>query len=169
MKAAFYRPCVGIMLFNQDGLVFVGKRRQSMPQDPVDEVYVWQMPQGGIDPHEKPYDAALRELYEETNICSVSLIKEAPDWYSYDVPSTIAGRAWRSRYKGQIQKWFAFRFEGDESEINIHSPAGGQHKPEFDDWRWEPMDALPALIIPFKRQVYLDVIAYFSGVETLKS
>ena len=95
------------------------------------------MPQGGIDPGEDPYAAALRELYEETSVRTVRLLAEAPDWYSYDLPSIVAGRAWRGRYRGQTQRWFAFRFEGEEAEINILQPGGGRHKPEFDEWRWE--------------------------------
>jgi putative (di)nucleoside polyphosphate hydrolase len=152
----FYRPAVGIMLVNPAGLVFVG-RRIDMPAG----LAAWQMPQGGIDPGEDPYQAALRELYEETSVRSVSFLAEAPEWYSYDLPSMVAGRAWRGRYRGQTQKWFAFRFEGDESEINITQPGGGHHKPEFNEWRWEDMHRLPELIIPFKRGVYENVVAAF--------
>ena len=148
-----YRPCVGIFLLNRERQVFVGQR--------LDTPGAWQMPQGGIDPGEEPYEAALRELYEETSVRSVSLLAEAPDWYAYDLPSMVAGRAWRGRYRGQTQKWFAFRFEGDESEINIRQPGGGYHKPEFDEWRWEDMHRLPELIIPFKRPVYEKVVEAF--------
>jgi putative (di)nucleoside polyphosphate hydrolase len=158
--AQVYRPCVGIMLINRQGLVFIGRRRDTT-SDRVAHGYAWQMPQGGIDSGEEPYAAALRELYEETNVRSVSLLAEAPEWYSYDLPGMVAGRAWRGRYRGQTQKWFAFRFEGDDSEIDIRNPASGQHKPEFDEWRWEDMHRLPDLIIPFKRQVYEDVVAAF--------
>jgi len=84
----------------------------------VSDGYAWQMPQGGIDPGEDPYRAALRELYEETNVRSVSLLAEAPDWYAYDLPASVAGRAWKGRYRGQRQRWFAFRFQGPESEID---------------------------------------------------
>lgn len=126
------------------------------------------MPQGGIDPGEEPYAAALRELYEETNVRSVSLLAEAPEWYAYDLPSMVAGRAWKGRYRGQTQKWFAFRFEGDEAEIDIARPGGGRHRPEFDEWRWERMERLPELIIPFKRGVYQSVVGVFRhlAVET---
>ncbi|SCY58456.1 RNA pyrophosphohydrolase [Microvirga guangxiensis] len=154
-----YRSCVGVMLINKQGRVFIGRRHSE--NDQVSDGYAWQMPQGGIDPGEDPYQAALRELYEETSVRSVSLLAEAPDWYSYDLPSMVAGRAWRGRYRGQVQKWFAFRFEGDESEINITQPGGGHHKPEFDEWRWEDMQRLPELIIPFKRGVYENVVAAF--------
>lgn len=159
-----YRYCVGVMLLNRNGQVFIGRRHSSDSHDHVADGYAWQMPQGGIDPGEDPYQAALRELYEETSVRSVSLLAEAPDWYSYDLPSMVAGRAWRGRYRGQTQKWFAFRFEGDESEINIRQPGGGQHKPEFDEWRWDDMHRLPELIIPFKREVYEKVVAAFSSL-----
>lgn len=156
-----YRYCVGVMLLNRDGQVFIGRRHSSDSHDQVSDGYAWQMPQGGIDPGEDPYQAAVRELYEETSVRSVTLLAEAPDWYSYDLPSMVAGRAWRGRYRGQTQRWFAFRFEGDESEINISKPGGGHHKPEFDEWRWEEMRRLPELIIPFKRDVYENVVSAF--------
>jgi putative (di)nucleoside polyphosphate hydrolase len=154
-----YRPCVGIALFNRDGLVFVGRRHASAGPEHVEGPYAWQMPQGGIDPGEDPLAAARRELYEETNASSVSLLAEAPEWYAYDLPRDVAGRAWRGRYSGQTQKWFAFRFEGEDDEIDIASPAG--HKPEFDEWRWERLERLPELIIPFKRGVYESVVEAF--------
>jgi putative (di)nucleoside polyphosphate hydrolase len=157
-----YRPCVGLVLVNPAGLLFIGERR-----GPV--LNAWQMPQGGIDPGEDPYVAALRELYEETNVRSVTLLAEAPEWYAYDLPSVVAGRAWRGRYRGQTQKWFAFRFEGDDSEIDISHPAGGRHKPEFDEWRWETMSRLPELIIPFKRPVYESVVAAFQHLDPARA
>jgi putative (di)nucleoside polyphosphate hydrolase len=160
-----YRPCVGIMLLNRDGRVFVGRRRAESGPDQVSEAYAWQMPQGGIDRGEDPYRAALRELYEETNVRSVALLAEAPEWYAYDLPSFVAGRAWKGRYRGQTQKWFAFEFTGDEGEIDIRRPAGGRHRPEFDEWRWEAMERLPELIIPFKRPVYEKVVAAFTGLK----
>ncbi|MFO1134312.1 MAG: RNA pyrophosphohydrolase [Rhodoblastus sp.] len=153
-----YRPCVGVMLVNSKGLVFVGRRRNKRQPEHVAPGHEWQMPQGGIDPGEQPYAAALRELREETNVRSVELIAEAPDWYSYDLPQDVAKKAWRGGYRGQTQKWFALRFTGDESEIDIHDPGPG-HKPEFDAWRWEDVARLPELIIPFKRQVYEQVVA----------
>jgi putative (di)nucleoside polyphosphate hydrolase len=120
------------------------------------------MPQGGIDPGETPYEAALRELYEETNVRSVSLLGEAPNWLDYDIPTPLAGLAWKGRYVGQRQKWFAFRFTGDDSEINVERPADGLHKPEFRAWRWERLERVPELIVPFKRAVYEQVAAEFS-------
>ena len=156
-----YRPCVGIMLLNDEGLVFIGRRRGKRASDAGDTDHLWQMPQGGIDPGEDPYAAALRELAEETNITSVERLAEAPEWYSYDLPADATKKAWRGRYQGQRQKWFALRFKGAESEINVLAPAGGV-KPEFDTWRWARMETLPDLIIPFKRQVYERVVGAFA-------
>jgi putative (di)nucleoside polyphosphate hydrolase len=154
-----YRPCAGLMVLNKAGLVFIG-RRINGPEH-VDETHVWQMPQGGIDEGEEPYPAALRELYEETNIRSVQPVGEIADWLHYDIPREIAGQAWKGKYRGQKQKWFALRFVADDSEIDIAHPAGG-HKPEFVEWRWEPMKNLPALVVPFKRPTYERVIAEFA-------
>lgn len=155
-----YRPCVGVMLINPAGLVFVGRRRNRRLVEHVAPGHEWQMPQGGIDGGEDPLAAARRELREETNVSSIRLLAEAPAWYTYDLPPDIYQKAWKGRYQGQRQKWFAFRFEGDEREIDIQKPAGG-HKPEFDAWRWETMANLPALIIPFKRGVYEQVLGVF--------
>ncbi|WP_372425328.1 RNA pyrophosphohydrolase [Salinarimonas chemoclinalis] len=155
-----YRPCVGVALFNREGLVFVGKRLPDSGPEHVDGPFVWQMPQGGIDPGEDPLAAARRELHEETNVTSASLLGEAADWYAYDLPGTVAAQAWKGKWRGQTQRWFAFRFEGDESEIDIASPAG--HEPEFEAWRWERLERLPELIIPFKRSVYERVVADFA-------
>ena len=157
-----YRPCVGLVLLNRDGLVFIGRRKREAGPEHVDDTHAWQMPQGGIDPGEEPYAAALRELHEETNVRSVELVAEAPEWFSYDLPDAITRRAWRGRYRGQTQKWFALRFTGHEREIDIHRPAGGRHKAEFDAWRWERLERMPELIIPFKRAVYERVVATFS-------
>lgn len=155
-----YRPCVGIMLLNADGLVFIGKRRLKRSSESIGDAHLWQMPQGGIDAGEEPFAAALRELTEETNITSVEKLAEAPDWYTYDLPVDASKKSWRGRYQGQRQKWFALRFTGDESEINVLSPAGGV-KPEFETWRWARMETLPDLIIPFKRGVYEKVVEIF--------
>jgi len=156
-----YRPCVGLMVLNASGRVFVGKRSDG--PEHVDATHAWQMPQGGIDPGEDPWPAALRELHEETNIRSVEKLGEIDDWLRYDIPREIVGQAWKGKYRGQTQKWFAVRFTGDEREIDIADPAG--HEPEFTAWRWERMENLPALIIPFKRQVYERVVREFVRFE----
>ena len=157
-----YRRCAGAALINRDGDVFIGQRKKE--RDSVDFVgHDWQMPQGGIDDGESPLEAAKRELYEETNVKSASLLAEAPDWLSYDLPPELGGR-WQGRYRGQTQKWFLFKFEGPESEIEIHFPAGGDHHAEFRDWRWERWEALPDLVVPFKRDVYVQVVAFFAPI-----
>ena len=166
IEANHYRPCVGIMLLNADGLVFVGQRKPKRIADGTNATHLWQMPQGGIDPGEDPYAAALRELAEETNVTSVEKLAEAPDWYTYDLPVDTSKKAWRGRYQGQRQKWFALRFTGDESEINVLAPSGGV-KPEFDSWRWARMETLPELIIPFKRPVYEKVVTAFAGLAAI--
>ena len=152
-----YRPCVGVMLVNRAGLAFVGRRRGG--QEPIGEDHAWQMPQGGIDDGEEPYAAALRELYEETNVRSVEPIGETQGWVKYDLPRELVGVAWKGRYRGQTQKWFALRFTGDEGEIDVLTPGNGKHKAEFSDWRWEEIGRLPGLIVPFKRASYAEVVA----------
>jgi putative (di)nucleoside polyphosphate hydrolase len=153
-----YRPCVGMMVLNRAGLAFIG-RRIGGPEH-LDATHVWQMPQGGIDRGEDPWPAALRELREETNIGTIERLGEIVDWLTYDIPAEIVGQAWSGRYRGQTQKWFALRFTGDDSEIDIAHPAGGL-EPEFTEWRWEPLQNLPGLVVPFKREVYERVVAEF--------
>jgi putative (di)nucleoside polyphosphate hydrolase len=118
-----------MMVINNAGGVFVG-RRTSGPEH-IDMAHAWQMPQGGIDENEDSYKAALRELYEETSIRSVQKLGEIADWLVYDIPTELAGSAWGGKYRGQKQKWYAFRFTGSEDEINTDAPGGGEHKPEF--------------------------------------
>jgi putative (di)nucleoside polyphosphate hydrolase len=154
-----YRTCVGMMLLNGAGRVFIGRRAGGIEH--VDDSHVWQMPQGGVDPGEDTWEAAKRELYEETSVRSVEKLGEVADWLTYDIPRTVAGRTWKGRYRGQRQKWFAVRFTGHDEEINVASPGGG-HKAEFIKWRWEPMKNLPDLIVPFKRPVYERVVKEFS-------
>jgi putative (di)nucleoside polyphosphate hydrolase len=146
------------MLINRQGLVFIGNRinRAGDGDD------AWQMPQGGIDPGEDLETAARRELHEETNVRSAVLLAEAPDWLSYDVPEDLATGRFQRKWRGQTQKWFAFRFTGDDDEIDVARPAGGAEKPEFDAWRWERLERVPALIVPFKRPVYDRICAVFA-------
>ena len=158
-----YRPCVGIMVLNRNKRVWIG-RRIDAPKDAEGAGSWWQMPQGGIDEGEDAREAALRELYEETSIHSVEVISEIEDWLTYDLPENLVGFAWNGRYRGQKQKWFAARFMGNDSEINIEAPGGGVHKPEFDEWRWVEMDEVPNLIVPFKRKVYDQVVGAFSAL-----
>ncbi len=151
-----YRPCVGIMLLNAQGLVWIGRRFEKQNDDGVGKW--WQMPQGGIDAGEDLKTAAFRELQEETGITSATLIAENPRWLTYDLPETLIGKSWGGKYRGQKQKWLALRFTGGDSEITLKIPG---HKQEFDHWRWAKIDELMELIIPFKREVYAEVIKDF--------
>jgi putative (di)nucleoside polyphosphate hydrolase len=160
-----YRDCVGAAVFNRDGLVFVGRRKLDQFSEDISEAAApWQMPQGGIDKGEEPYPAALRELFEETSIRSVELVAEAPGWIHYDLPDAALGIALKGKYRGQRQRWFAFRFTGEDSEINVEQPGDGSMPAEFDAWRWEPLERLPDLIVPFKRAAYTEVVTAFAGV-----
>ncbi len=159
-----YRPCAGMAVFNRQGRVCIG-RRIGGPEH-VDDTHVWQMPQGGIDDGEGPYEAALRELYEETNIRSVQRLGEIQDWLAYDIPREIAGKTWRGKYRGQKLKWYALHFTGDDSEIDIAHSDGGKHKPEFAKWRWERLEKTPELVVPFKRPVYERVVKEFARFAT---
>jgi putative (di)nucleoside polyphosphate hydrolase len=153
-----YRPCVGITVLNREGLAFMGRRIDG--PEHVDLTHAWQMPQGGIERGEEPWRAALRELREETNIRSVARLGEIAEWLTYDIPAELIGQAWKGQYRGQTQKWFAVRFAGDESEIDIAHPDGAAH-PEFSAWRWEPLENIPELVVPFKRAVYDRVVKEF--------
>jgi putative (di)nucleoside polyphosphate hydrolase len=147
---AAYRPAVGIMLLNSANLVFVA-RRLDMVAD------AWQMPQGGIDEGEAPRDAAFRELKEEIGTDKATIIAESRGWLRYDLPPELAGRAWGGRYRGQRQKWFALRFTGSDGDIDLAT----EH-PEFSEWKWVQPETLPEFIVPFKRQLYLDILAEFA-------
>jgi putative (di)nucleoside polyphosphate hydrolase len=147
-----YRPCVGILLLDARGRVWVGRRADhGGAADAEGPGTWWQMPQGGMDEGEKPEAAALRELYEETGVRSVHVLGRSRDWLLYDLPPELVGVAWEGRYRGQKQIWFAMRLEGDESEIDI-GPRDG-HAAEFDAWRWADVAELPRLVVPFKRGV----------------
>lgn len=163
-----YRPCVGVMILNSNGLVWAGRRIPDGNSEYDGSPQLWQMPQGGIDKGEDPLDAAYRELYEETGIRTVTLLAEARDWINYDLPPQLIGIGLKGKFRGQTQRWFAFRFEGDEGEIAINPPPGG-HGPEFDAWEWKPMQELPRLIVPFKRAVYDQVVAEFQHLAALRS
>lgn len=153
-----YRPCVGALVLNGAGLAFIGQRTKGPEHS--DATHSWQLPQGGIDAGEDPAVAVMRELYEETSIRSAEIIAEAPEWFSYDIPRDVVGQAWKGKYRGQTQKWFALRFMGDETEINVLEPGGG-HTAEFSAWKWERLELLPELIVPFKRPVYERVVETF--------
>lgn len=144
-----YRRCVGIMLLDAGGRVFVARRIDT-------EVEAWQMPQGGIDEGETPEAAAWREMREEVGTTAAELLAESRDWLRYDLPAELVPRVWRGRFRGQEQKWFAFRFTGRDADINIAT-----EQPEFLDWKWVEMARLPALIVPFKRPLYEAVVAEF--------
>ncbi|KKB82515.1 RNA pyrophosphohydrolase [Devosia limi DSM 17137] len=164
-EAMPYRDCVGIALFNATGKVFIGRRKMDENIEDTTEVLApWQMPQGGIDKGEDPLRAALRELHEETSITNVSLLAEAPEWIYYDLPDEDLGIALKGRFRGQRQRWFAFAFTGDDSEIDVLAPGGGKHPAEFDAWRWESLTRMPTLIVPFKKDAYDKVVAAFADI-----
>ena len=148
-----YRPCVGVMLVNASGLVFVGKRIDNKEGD------AWQMPQGGIDDGEELHPAALRELAEETGVPSalVTIIAESQEEHFYDLPEELLGRLWGGKYRGQRQRWLLLRFGGEDADIRLdaHDPA------EFCEWRWVEPEQLPDLIVPFKKRVYRQIVEEF--------
>ncbi|AEG48505.1 RNA pyrophosphohydrolase [Sphingobium chlorophenolicum L-1] len=146
-----YRPCVGIMLVNMDGQVFVGQRIDNA-------VEAWQMPQGGIDDGEDMKTAALRELHEETGIVRdhVEIIAKAREEHFYDLPPELIGQLWGGKYRGQRQYWFLARFLGTDGDIDIQT----EH-PEFREWKWADPESLPDLIVPFKRKLYRDILQEF--------
>jgi putative (di)nucleoside polyphosphate hydrolase len=153
-----YRPCVGAMILNRDGLIWIG-RRFDAPNDVEGRGTWWQMPQGGIDEGEDAAEAVLREVLEETGIRSVEIITELPGFHHYDLPQEmLARKVWGGKYRGQKQKWFALRFTGDDGEVTIDTGHNGVPA-EFDTWRWAKASELPSVIVPFKQQVYSAVLA----------
>jgi putative (di)nucleoside polyphosphate hydrolase len=152
-----YRRGVGMMLLNAENKIFVGQRRDSKEA-------AWQMPQGGISPHEEADQAMLRELEEEIGTRNVEILVKSKSWYKYDLPLEIASRLWGGKYKGQQQIWYALRFRGEDTDINIHT-----YHPEFRSWKWIDKSELLDLIVPFKRKLYEQVLedlwGYVGGVN----
>jgi len=146
-----YRPCVGVVLANAEGRVFTGER--------IDTPGAWQMPQGGIDDGETPEVAALRELEEETGVSPalVTVEDQTSDWIRYDLPDHLVGKMWKGKYRGQEQKWFLLRFQGQDADIDIT-----RHHKEFARWRWSSPDDVLTHIVPFKREVYDAVMTAFA-------
>jgi len=147
-----YRPCVGLRLLNGEGKVFVGRRIDTAKEGDN----IWQMPQGGIDEGETPEQAALRELAEEIGTDKAEIVAESRHWLRYDLPPQLVGKVWKGRYRGQEQRWFALRFLGEDSDIDLATA-----HPEFDAWRWVELEDVPALVIPFKRETYRAVVEEF--------
>ncbi|SMC32577.1 RNA pyrophosphohydrolase [Novosphingobium sp. B1] len=148
-----YRPCVGVMLVNSAGRVFVGKRIDNKEMD------AWQMPQGGIDDGEDLHAAALRELQEETGVSSdlVTIIAETRDELLYDLPDFLMGKMWGGRFRGQRQKWLLMRFSGEDADVDLNA----HEHAEFEAWRWVEPEQVPELIVPFKKRVYRQVVDEF--------
>lgn len=147
-----YRPCVGIILRNDDRHVFVGQRIDTTME-------AWQLPQGGIDPGEDPRETAFRELGEEIGTTRADIIAETEDWLTYDLPPELIGKVWKGRYRGQKQKWFVMHFRGSDRDIDINTP-----HPEFNDWRWMKFRDIPNVIVPFKRNLYLELVRRFGDL-----
>jgi putative (di)nucleoside polyphosphate hydrolase len=149
-----YRPNVGVVLFNQNGEVFVGQRKGTQS---------WQLPQGGIDQGEDPAAAVLRELREETGTDKAEIMGQHPEWLTYDLPEALIGKAWRGRYRGQRQLWFALRFTGTDADIDL---TADKH-PEFSAWKWVRLAALPDLAVAFKRDIYSTLAQDFAPYEAM--
>ena len=145
-----YRPCVGICLVNDDGLIFAGKRIDNRSE-------AWQMPQGGIDEGEDAVTACFREMAEEIGTDNAELLAEYPDWLDYDIPEPLANKLWHGTYRGQSQKWMLLRYKGADSDINIETDI-----PEFESWQWMAPEQLVQLAVPFKKDVYQALMAEFS-------
>ncbi|PCI33879.1 MAG: RNA pyrophosphohydrolase [Alphaproteobacteria bacterium] len=144
-----YRPCVGIMLLNDAGKVFVAKRLDTM-------VEAWQMPQGGIDDGEEPTVAAFREMEEEIGTRNADIIGEYDDWLKYDLPDHLIGKVWKGKYRGQRMKWYLLRYRGQDSDIDLNG-----HTPEFSEWKWLDMQDLVQSIVAFKRPLYQQLVDHF--------
>ena len=140
------RKGVGVIILNNENKVFVGKRKDN----PIDK---WQMPQGGVDKGESYISAMKRELYEETSIKSIKILKEIDGFFEYELPNNLIGIIWKGRFRGQRQKWFITRFTGNEEEINLKT-----QNPEFIDWKWVSQDELPQIIVDFKKKMYVELL-----------
>jgi putative (di)nucleoside polyphosphate hydrolase len=149
-----YRPCVGVIVLNADGHVLTGQRIDTQGD-------AWQMPQGGVEKGEEPYRAALREMREETGLTEdkVAFLRATEDWVTYDLPADLVGKLWKGRYRGQKQLWFAFRFLGTDADVNIATP-----EPEFRAWRWASPTQVINDIVPFKRDLYADLMDQFADL-----
>ena len=145
-----YRPCVGICLVNDEGLIFAGKRIDNRAE-------AWQMPQGGIDEGEDAIAACFREMAEEIGTDKAALLAEYPDWLDYDIPEPLANKLWEGTYRGQSQKWMLLRYQGSDADINIATDI-----PEFEQWQWMSPDKLVELAVPFKKDVYRALMAEFA-------
>ena len=153
-ETKLFRPCVGLVLINHDGLIFLGQRLDS-------NLDAWQMPQGGIDYGETPYQAGLREMMEEVGTNNVEFLGEMEEWLDYEIPNKLAKRLWDGKYIGQTQKWLAFRFLGKDEEININTK-----DPEFSTWKWEKANQALKLAVPFKKDIYKKVIEKYNEFLT---
>ena len=153
-ETKLFRPCVGLVLINHDGLIFLGQRLDS-------NLDAWQMPQGGIDDGETPYQAGLREMMEEVGTNNVEFLGEMEEWLDYEIPNKLAKRLWDGKYIGQTQKWLAFRFLGKDEEININTK-----DPEFSTWKWEKANQALKLAVPFKKDIYKKVIEKYNEFFT---
>ncbi len=151
MKGSGYRPAVGVMLLNSEGKVWVGQRLDN-------SLEAWQMPQGGLDEGEDEEEGALRELEEETGISrdKVEIVSRHGEELTYDLPAELVGKLWKGRWRGQRQTWFLARFLGTDDDVDIATP-----DPEFRAWKWADPTELPAMIVPFKKKLYEDVVAAF--------
>lgn len=152
-----YRPNVGAVLFNKDGLIFVA-RRADLP-NAEGAPGGWQLPQGGIDADEDPRGAVLRELEEEIGTGKAEIIGEHPEWLNYDLPPELLGKALGGKFRGQRQRWFALRFTGEDADIRLDMDP----HPEFDAWRWVALDELPGLAVPFKLAIYEVLVRSFAA------